>query len=112
MKLKLLAALLALGAAAAPAQPPHRPRLIVAISVDQFSADLFSQYRQHFTGGLRRLEQGVVFPPGTRSPPAPEPAPAIPPTPPGAGPARPGSAPTIGTTRVRAAPTNMSIARR
>ena len=47
----------------APSQTP-RPRLIVAISVDQFSADLFSEYRQHFTGGLRRLSEGVVFPSG------------------------------------------------
>jgi predicted AlkP superfamily pyrophosphatase or phosphodiesterase len=67
MRLKLLAALLLLGACAASAQPPQRPRLIVAISVDQFSADLFAQYRQYFTGGLRRLEQGVVFPSGYQS---------------------------------------------
>src|SRR4051812_1617708 len=67
MKLKLLAALFTLGACAASAQPPQRPRLIVAISVDQFSADLFAQYRQYFTGGLRRLEQGVVFPAGYQS---------------------------------------------
>jgi len=68
MRLKLLAVLLALGAAAAPAQtPPQRPRLIVAISVDQYSADLFAQYRQYYTGGLRRLEQGVVFPSGYQS---------------------------------------------
>ncbi|MBV9884588.1 MAG: alkaline phosphatase family protein [Sphingomonadaceae bacterium] len=67
MKLKFLAALLALGAAAASAQTPQRPRLIVAISVDQFSADLFAQYRQYYTGGLRRLEQGVVFPSGYQS---------------------------------------------
>jgi predicted AlkP superfamily pyrophosphatase or phosphodiesterase len=67
MKLKLLAALLALGAGAASAQPPQRPRLIVAISVDQFSADLFAQYRQYYTGGLRRLEQGAVFPSGYQS---------------------------------------------
>lgn len=38
------------------------PRLVVAIAVDQFSADLFAQYRQHFTGGLARLTQGAVFP--------------------------------------------------
>ncbi|MFM5907976.1 MAG: alkaline phosphatase family protein [Novosphingobium sp.] len=43
----------------APAEPP---RLIVAVSVDQFSADLFAQYRRHFTGGLARLQGGVVFP--------------------------------------------------
>jgi predicted AlkP superfamily pyrophosphatase or phosphodiesterase len=65
VKRRLLAALLALGGCtAAPAQPPSRPRLIVAISVDQFSADLFAEYRQHFTGGLRRLSEGVVFPAG------------------------------------------------
>jgi arylsulfatase A-like enzyme len=68
MKMKLLAGLLLLaGCSAAPAQPPSRPRLIVAISVDQFSADLFAQYRQSFTGGLRRLAQGVVFPAGYQS---------------------------------------------
>ena len=68
MTLRLLAALLALGGCtAAPAQPPSRPRLIVAISVDQFSADLFAEYRQHFSGGLRRLSQGAVFPAGFQS---------------------------------------------
>jgi len=67
VKLKLLAALAALGACSVSAQPPARPRLIVAISVDQFSADLFAQYRQYYTGGLRRLEQGVVFPSGYQS---------------------------------------------
>ena len=65
MKLARLAALLALPlAAAATAQPAQKPKLIVAISVDQFSADLFSQYRQRFDGGLQRLSQGVVFPNG------------------------------------------------
>ena len=38
------------------------PRLLVAIAVDQFSADLFAQYRQHYTGGLARLLTGAVFP--------------------------------------------------
>lgn len=45
--------------AAAPRTPP---RLIVAISVDQFSADLFAQYRARFTDGFARLQNGVVFP--------------------------------------------------
>ena len=68
MKLKLvlaacLAALTAPALAQAPAARPA-PRLVVAISMDQFSADLFAQYRQHFTGGLRRLAQGAVFPSG------------------------------------------------
>lgn len=53
-------------AAAEPAYQPH-PKLIVAISVDQFSADLFAEYRQHFTGGLKRLSMGIVFPAGFQS---------------------------------------------
>lgn len=49
-------------------RPTSPPRLIVAIAVDQFSADLFSEYRQYYSGGLRRLtEQGVVFPRGYQS---------------------------------------------
>ena len=63
--------LIALGlaaAGAASAQPRHapqgRPKLIVVISVDQLSADLFAQYRQHFTGGFQRLSGGIVFPSG------------------------------------------------
>lgn len=52
--------------APAPAPAP-KPRLILALSVDQFSADLFAQYRQHFTGGFARLMQGAVFPQGFQS---------------------------------------------
>lgn len=44
-----------------------RPKLIVAISVDQFSGDLFAEYRQNYRGGLRRLSTGVVFPRGYQS---------------------------------------------
>ena len=40
------------------------PKLVVMIAVDQFSADLFAEYRSHFTGGLARLASGVVFPSG------------------------------------------------
>ncbi|NML11316.1 alkaline phosphatase family protein [Sphingobium sp. AR-3-1] len=51
--------------AAAPSTPP---KLIVAISVDQFSADLFSEYRQYYSGGLKRLtSEGAVFPRGYQS---------------------------------------------
>jgi len=55
--------------AAAPAAtaPQGKPKLIVAISVDQFSADLFAQYRSRYTDGLARLQQGVVFPSGYQS---------------------------------------------
>lgn len=41
-----------------------KPRLVIAISVDQFSSDLFSEYRSTFTGGLKRLTGGAVFPSG------------------------------------------------
>ena len=44
-----------------PAEAPA-PKLIVVISVDQFSADLFAEYRNHFTGGFTRLLDGAVFP--------------------------------------------------
>lgn len=43
------------------------PKLIVAISVDQFSADLFAEYRGQFTGGLKRMQDGAVFPSGYQS---------------------------------------------
>jgi predicted AlkP superfamily pyrophosphatase or phosphodiesterase len=43
------------------------PKLVVMIAVDQFSADLFAEYRGHFTGGLARLASGVVFPSGYQS---------------------------------------------
>ena len=43
------------------------PKLIVMVAVDQFSADLFAEYRGKFTGGLARLASGVVFPSGYQS---------------------------------------------
>ncbi|MGH8443659.1 MAG: alkaline phosphatase family protein, partial [Solimonas sp.] len=53
-------------AAAQAGAPP--PKLIVAISVDQFSAGLFEQYRPTFSGGLARMAgEGVVFPNGYQS---------------------------------------------
>ena len=55
------------GYAAPLPRPSGPPRLIVAISVDQYSADLFAQYRPHFRYGLARLEQGAVFPSGYQS---------------------------------------------
>jgi predicted AlkP superfamily pyrophosphatase or phosphodiesterase len=45
----------------AAAAAPQQPKLIVAISVDQFSAELFQRYRSNFTGGLKRLSDGVTF---------------------------------------------------
>ncbi len=49
------ATLLATPALAAP------PRLVIAISVDQFSSDLFDEYRSSFTGGFARLASGAAF---------------------------------------------------
>ena len=41
------------------AQPPA---LVVTIVIDQFSANLFNQYRSRFTGGLRTLiDDGLVY---------------------------------------------------
>jgi predicted AlkP superfamily pyrophosphatase or phosphodiesterase len=65
----LLLAAAALIAAPAPAAPPSTPpKLIVAISVDQLSADLFDRYRSEFSGGLARLaREGTVYRNGYQS---------------------------------------------
>ena len=55
----LLAAPVAAQTAPVPRTPP---RLVLAISVDQLSADLFAQYRNRFTRGFARLLNGAVFP--------------------------------------------------
>jgi hypothetical protein len=55
---------------AQPASPPiapGAPKLLVVISVDQFSADLWDEYRPHFTQGFARLAQGAVFHNGYQS---------------------------------------------
>ena len=59
-----LAALIASPLAAQTATPP---KLIVVVSVDQFSADLFAEYRGMWTGGFKRLASGAVFPSGYQS---------------------------------------------
>lgn len=61
------AALSILGSGATAAAEPAPPKLIVAISVDQFSANLFDEWRPRFTGGLGRLSQGVVYSHGYQS---------------------------------------------
>jgi predicted AlkP superfamily pyrophosphatase or phosphodiesterase len=43
------------------------PKLVVVISVDQFSANLYAQHRPEFVGGLKTLSQGVVYPNGYQS---------------------------------------------
>ena len=57
-----LAALPCWAQARQPAKPDEPPQLIVAISIDQFSADLFGEYRASFVHGFKRLTEGVVFP--------------------------------------------------
>ncbi|RZJ20789.1 MAG: alkaline phosphatase family protein, partial [Brevundimonas sp.] len=45
-------------AAPAPvAESTTRPTLVVTLVIDQFSANLFNQYRDDFTGGLAMLAQ-------------------------------------------------------
>lgn len=67
MRLPVFLAATALVAAPAVAQPAP-PKLIVAISVDQLSGDLFDAYRPHFTGGFARLvREGTLFPNGYQS---------------------------------------------
>ena len=58
--------------ACAQAQPqfqpvPGAPKLLIVISVDQLSSDLFDEYRPHFTGGLARLASGAAFRNGYQS---------------------------------------------
>ncbi len=74
MLLKLTGALLAatavsaVGAQPAPqATPAQQPRLIVALSIDQLSSQLFDEYRPLWTRGMARLSQGTVFRNGYQS---------------------------------------------
>jgi predicted AlkP superfamily pyrophosphatase or phosphodiesterase len=46
---------------------PATPKLIVAISVDQYSSELFQRYRPTYTAGLKTLASGIAFPVGYQS---------------------------------------------
>jgi len=64
------AAFSATGACAQPAAQPlaaTAPKLLIVISVDQFSADLWDEYRPQFSGGFARLGSGTVFRNGYQS---------------------------------------------
>jgi predicted AlkP superfamily pyrophosphatase or phosphodiesterase len=67
MKFSTLLAVTISAATPSLAHSDSPPRIIVAISVDQFSSDLFTEYRPLFKAGLRRLQTGVVFPGGFQS---------------------------------------------
>lgn len=49
------------GIAPIQAAPTPQPKLIVAISIDQFALALYDRYRPGYTGGLARLAKGVSF---------------------------------------------------
>ncbi len=63
--LALAAAVLATPTLAQQPSPP--PKLIVALSIDQLSADLYDEYRPVLLGGIGRLGQGTVFRNGYQS---------------------------------------------
>jgi predicted AlkP superfamily pyrophosphatase or phosphodiesterase len=63
----LFAAMPSLAQDATPPTPRPAPKLVVVISVDQFSADLFAEYRARYTQGFARLLSGAVFPAGYQS---------------------------------------------
>jgi predicted AlkP superfamily pyrophosphatase or phosphodiesterase len=67
MRLKLLAAAAVFLATPAASQAPQPPKLLVVISVDQFSANLFDEYRPQYTAGMARLASGTVFHNGYQS---------------------------------------------
>jgi predicted AlkP superfamily pyrophosphatase or phosphodiesterase len=67
MRKFIFAAATVLIASSVAAQTPAPPKLLVVISVDQFSANLFDEYRPQFTGGLARLASGTVFRNGYQS---------------------------------------------
>src|SRR5690349_3671708 len=67
MRVKLLAAAAVLLASQSAAQAPAPPKLLVVISIDQFSANLFDEYRPHFTEGIARIASGTVFHNGYQS---------------------------------------------
>ncbi len=50
-----------------PSPAPAEPKLVVAISIDQFSANLFEEWRPRFAAGLKRLSGGIVYPSGYQS---------------------------------------------
>jgi len=74
MRSKLFAAMAAcllpaMACAEAPAEPSRAgpPKLLVIISIDQFSANLWDEYRPQFTAGLARIGQGAAFHNGYQS---------------------------------------------
>src|SRR5690242_19818061 len=63
----ILAAAAAMFASQSPAQTAPPPKLLVVISIDQFSANLFDEYQPEFTAGIARLATGTVYRNGYQS---------------------------------------------
>jgi predicted AlkP superfamily pyrophosphatase or phosphodiesterase len=63
----LVFSLLVMPCAAGAAGPERPPTLVVTIVVDQYSADVFSEYRSLYHHGLATLASGAVFPHGYQS---------------------------------------------
>src|SRR5438132_12923009 len=60
--LALVFLLVAALASAPPAAAPSKPKLVLAIAIDQFRYDYLTRYRGEYTGGLNRLlTRGAVF---------------------------------------------------
>lgn len=57
----LLAATSMAAAQPAWAQDADAPDLLIVLSVDQLSSDLYEEYAPLFTGGLKRVNEGTVF---------------------------------------------------
>jgi hypothetical protein len=58
----LLAAFGCAGHAAETAPPPRKPKLILAVAIDQFRWEYLQRFRDGYNSGLKRvLEQGAVF---------------------------------------------------
>ena len=61
-RLALVLLLCTVLASAQPAAAPRKPKLVVAIVVDQFRYDYLTRFRSEYTGGLNRmLTRGAVF---------------------------------------------------
>jgi predicted AlkP superfamily pyrophosphatase or phosphodiesterase len=59
--------LLVMSCAVSAAPPERPPTLVVTVVVDQYSADVFSEYRSLYHHGLATLASGAVFPHGYQS---------------------------------------------
>src|SRR6476620_5003338 len=62
VKMKKLLSALLLVAEFGHAAPTKQPKLVVAITVDQFRYDYLNKFRESYTGGFARLlDRGAVF---------------------------------------------------